>query len=461
MSRVLVANRGEIARRIIKACHGLGYQAVAVHSEVDAQLAHVKEADHSIEIGPAPAKESYLNIQAILDAAIKMDCEFLHPGYGFLSENAEFAEEVIKAGIRWIGPRPETIKTMGDKNRARSIVAAVGVPIVPGSKRLEPGMATRTLAAAKDIGLPLLVKAAAGGGGIGMRRVDSIHDLEKIVEATQVMAENVFGDRAVFLEKFIPKSRHVEVQIFGFEDGSCIHIFERECSLQRRFQKVIEESPAPDIPPEALAQMFEAAVAICRETKYVGAGTVEFILDPSTNEFFFLELNTRIQVEHPVTEMITGLDLVGMQIQCAAGTSHAITQSSVSRSGVAIECRLYAESPDKMFMPSPGVLERFVLPDENASVRIDSGYQQGDTLTHFYDPMIAKLIFFGKTREEARHTAIDALSKIEVDGVKTNRDFLISCLRHRDYVEGKIHTTFVQENIECLIKGNDIQSANS
>ena len=451
VSKVLIANRGEIARRVIAACRVHGLAAVAVHSEADADLPFVAEADEAVCIGPAPARDSYLRVDAILRALRETGADAVHPGYGFLAENADFAEAVQAAGATWVGPAPETIRQMGDKQRAREIAQAAGVPVVPGSRRFPPGDTAVLAAAGEAVGYPLLVKASAGGGGIGMRRVDAPDKLASTVEATQSMAAKAFGDGTVFLERFIPRARHVEVQVFGFGDGTAVHAFERDCSLQRRFQKVIEESPAPGLPEAVRARMARAAVALAEATRYAGAGTVEFILDADTGDFFFLEMNTRIQVEHPVTEMVTGLDLVGLQLALAAGRLAALPQAEIRCAGAAVECRLYAETPAKMFLPAPGPLTRFVLPPTGPGLRIDAAYAQGNEVTPHYDPMIAKIIAHGPTRAEAIATARAALAVTEIEGVRTNRDFLIACLDHEAFAAGDVHTGFIDAHRKALV----------
>lgn len=451
MKKLLVANRGEIARRIIRSARALGIATVAVHSDADATAAHVTDADEAVAIGPAPARESYLDVAKVLQAARQSGADAVHPGYGFLAENADFAEAVIAAGMIWVGPSPDSIRAMGDKQRARDLAMAAGVPIVPGSGRFAPGDIEGVEAAGDKVGYPLLVKAAAGGGGIGMRMVDDPSKLLETVAATQSMAGKAFGDGSVFLERFVPKARHIEIQVFGFGEVGAIHLYERDCSLQRRFQKVIEESPAPGLPEFVRARMTAAAVALCRHTAYRGAGTVEFIVDAASFDFFFLEMNTRIQVEHPVTEMVTGQDLVSMQLQFASGDLQKVPQATVSCQGHAVECRLYAENPAKHFMPSPGTLSVFTLPPEAADLRIDSGYRQGDSVTPFYDPMIAKVIAHGATRDAARVTAAKALRDLTVEGVQTNRAFLIACLENESFAAGDVYTGFIDEYRTALL----------
>ena len=443
---VLIANRGEIARRVMRSCRSAGLRTVAVYSDADAELPHVGEADMAVAIGPAAARESYLRADRILDALGQTGADAVHPGYGFLSENADFAEAVTARGAVWIGPTPETIRDMGDKQRAREIAQAAGVPVVPGSRRFPSGDIEGLEVAAQEVGFPLLVKASAGGGGIGMRRVDDRAALHETVEATQSMAANAFGDGTVFLERFIPRARHVEVQVFGFGNGEAIHLYERDCSLQRRYQKVIEETPAPDLQADVRASMTTAAVQLARATRYEGAGTVEFIVDAETQAFFFLEMNTRIQVEHPVTEMVTGVDLVAMQIDLARGRLSDLPQDTIASSGAAIECRLYAENPAKMFMPSPGPLTCFAPPEPTEVLQVDTGYAEGNTVTPYYDPMIAKLIVKGDTRDAAIEAATEALQAFRIEGLKTNRDFLLACLRHGEFAAGRVHTGFIDEN---------------
>ncbi|MPZ40003.1 MAG: acetyl-CoA carboxylase biotin carboxylase subunit [Rhizobiales bacterium] len=455
MSKVLVANRGEIARRIFRTCRTLGLGTVAVYSEADTGLLHVAEADQARLIGPPRPQESYLVIERILEAAHETGADAVHPGYGFLSENARFAEAIESSGLTWIGPTPETIGAMGDKQRAREIAVAVRVAVVPGSRRFEHDDPSGLDGAAEVLGFPLLVKASAGGGGIGMRRVDDMRSLRDVARATQSMAAKAFGDDSIFLERFIPKARHVEIQVFGFGDGNAVHLFERDCSLQRRFQKVIEESPAPGIPEDIHKRMAEAAVNICRATRYRGAGTVEFVVDAHTFEFYFLEMNTRIQVEHPVTEMITGRDLVAMQIELAAGTLTSLEQDAINARGHAIECRLYAENPAKMFMPSPGKLERYRPPAEPGDLRVETGYREHDMVTPFYDPLLAKVIAWAPTRDAARQRMVSALAKFEVSGIRTNREFLIACLRDEAFAAGNVSTGFIDQRREQLLAAVD------
>jgi 3-methylcrotonyl-CoA carboxylase alpha subunit len=450
--KVLVANRGEIARRVMASCRRLGLATVAVYSEADAAAAHVVEADEAYPIGKPRAQESYLVGSRIIEVASAAGATLVHPGYGFLSENAGFARAVMAAGLGWVGPAPDAIELMGDKQRAREAAAAAGLPVVPGSRRFAVGETDGLEEAARSVGFPLLIKAAAGGGGIGMRRVDDPVKLAEVVAATQSMAAKAFGDGSFYLERFIPKARHVEIQVFGDGAGHAIHLFERDCSLQRRFQKVIEESPAPGIPEAVLKDMAALAVGLARATRYAGAGTVEFIVDSAAHNFYFLEMNTRIQVEHPVTEMLTGTDLVAMQIDLSRGRLAPLDQAAIGRRGAAVECRLYAENPARMFLPSPGRLTVLRLPSCDASLRIDRGYREGDEVTSFYDPLVAKVIAHGATREEARVRAAQALREISVDGIKTNRSFLIACLEDEAFAVGDVSTGFIDERLEALLE---------
>ena len=450
IDKVLVANRGEIARRVIASCRRLDLKSVSVYSEADAGLAHVAEADEAYAIGGPRAQDSYLRVDRLLEVAAKSGANAVHPGYGFLSENAEFAEAVGAAGLAWIGPAPQTICDMGDKQRARDIAIAASVVVVPGSRRFEAGMLDGVDDAGDAVGYPLLVKAAAGGGGIGMRRVDKPDQLKEVAATTQSMAGKAFGDGAVFLERFIPKARHIEIQVFGFGDGEAIHLFERDCSLQRRYQKIIEESPAPRLPGAVRDRMAAAAVALCRATHYRGAGTVEFIVDTASFEFFFLEMNTRIQVEHPVTEMLTGRDLVAMQIDLARGRMSPIGQSMVEATGHSIEARIYAENPAKKFMPSPGRIERF-RPPQGDGIRVDASYREGDTITPFYDPMVAKVIAHAPTRDEAREKLMAALRAFELQGIRNNKEFLIACLANEAFAAGDVSTGFIDQRLENLL----------
>jgi len=452
IQKVLIANRGEIACRIIRSCRAMNIATVAVYSEADADALHVAEASHSLEIGPAQVARSYLNQDALLMALRVSGADAVHPGYGFLAENARFAEAVERMGCVWIGPRPKTIEDMGDKERARDIAKSAGIPVLPGSPRFSPRDTAGLAAAGGAVGYPLLVKASAGGGGIGMRLVKTPEDLQAQVETTQALAERSFGDGTVYLERFVSRARHIEVQVFGFGDGEGLHFLDRDCSVQRRFQKIIEEAPAADVPAEIRKAMRDAALALVRHENYRGAGTVEFIYDSETEAFYFLEMNTRIQVEHAVTEMITGTDLVGAQIALASGKLVPHRQDRISADGHAIECRLYAERPEKNFLPSPGELTCFDLPEEDGDIRIDTGLREGDRITPYYDPMIAKVIARGKTRDDAVERMLGALGEIEIEGVSTNLAFLTQILRDPVFRNDLATTRYVEEGSYKLDK---------
>jgi 3-methylcrotonyl-CoA carboxylase alpha subunit len=444
MRKVLIANRSEIACRIIASCKRLGLETVAVYSEVDAGARHVLEADERAAIGGPRAEDGYLNADRIIEAAREHRVDAIHPGYGFLAESGDFARAVQAAGITWIGPSAQCIDEMGDKQRARAIAESAGVPVLPGSRRIAPGENAHD--AAMAVGFPLLVKAVAGGGGIGMRQVASVEQLQPSIEATQALAARAFGDGVVYLERFVPRARHVEVQVFGFGDGRSVHLYERECTIQRRFQKIVEETPAPRLSPETRAAMHSAAVALANAQNYHGAGTIEFLVDADTERFYFLEMNTRIQVEHPVTEMITGLDLVSMQINHALGDRiRPDSQADVTAAGHAIECRVYAERPHKNFLPSAGVLTRLSLPEPGDGLRIDIGAREGDRVTPYYDPMLAKVIAHGPDRAGATQRLLAALSEFTVEGVETNIGFLSRVLSHARFGDGDLTTGFVDQ----------------
>ena len=452
MNKILIANRGEIACRVLRSAHALGARTVAVYSDADRDALHVASADEAVHIGPAKASESYLNVEALLAAAASTGATAIHPGYGFLAENAAFAARVIAAGLTWIGPTPEQIDAMGDKERARRIASVAGLPVVPGSPRFALDDLEGLEAAAAQVGYPLLVKASAGGGGIGMRLVEAPAQLRKTTEATQAMAARSFGDGTIFLERYIPRARHVEIQVFGFGDGRAIHLFERDCSIQRRFQKVIEETRAPGVPDAIRVQMANAATALAASQHYRGAGTVEFIVNAETFEFFFLEMNTRIQVEHPITECVTGLDLIALQLRLAGGDALTeLTQARVGLAGHALECRLYAENPAKMFLPSPGKLVKFQLPDPSDGVRIDTGVREGDTITPYYDPMLAKIICHAPTRAAALAKMTLALAATQVEGIWTNVEFLRRIIAHPAFERGEVFTGFIDAHKADLL----------
>jgi len=452
MRRILIANRGEIACRIIRTCRRMGIQTIAVHSPVDAKAMHVQQADASFALpGDAP-RDGYSNVEAILAAARAISADAIHPGYGFLSEKSAFAQAADAAGLTWIGPRAQTIEDMGSKSRARDLAMAAGVPVLPGTGAIAPADAGSASAMAQTIGFPLLVKASAGGGGIGMKLVDDPSALTAAIKSVQAHAERLYGDPIVFLEKVVARARHIEVQVFGFGDGEAIHLHGRECSIQRRYQKVIEESTGPTLDSAQLKRMYDAALSLVRQQRYSGAGTVEFLYDDLTHEFYFLEMNTRIQVEHAVSEMITGLDLVEMQIRQASG--EAMTEmrgAEVKRHGHSIECRLYAEDPSRSFYPSPGPLHELVLPVGSDTVRVDTGVQSGDVVTPFYDPMISKIVCWGETRPLACEAMQAALEQVKVVGVKTNLTLLRSILSHPEFLAGHTHTRFIEDHASGLV----------
>lgn len=445
IQKVLIANRGEIACRIISTCRAMGIASVAVHSEADEGAAHVAMADESYPIGPAAARDSYLRADRIIDAARRAGADAIHPGYGFLSESPDFARAVQAAGLIWIGPEADIIERMGDKDNARRLAREAGVPVLEGSRRFAAGDTEGLEEEADRLGFPLLVKAAAGGGGIGMRRVDAPGQLAKVVEATQTMAERSFGDGTIYLERFVARARHVEVQVFGFGNGTAIHLFDRDCSVQRRFQKVIEEAPAPGIPDPVRQAMLTAAVNLAEAVDYAGAGTVEFIYDLDRRDFSFLEMNTRIQVEHPATEMVTGIDLVRWQIEQAAGRLSPVPQSEPACSGHAVEARIYAERPEKNFLPSPGRIDTLDWPETGAALRIDTALRPGDEITPFYDPMIAKVIATGPDRAAALEALGRALAEVRITGVSTNVDFLRRVLADPTFREAGHATSFISE----------------
>ena len=442
-SKVLVANRGEIAVRIMRSARALGYRTVAVYSEADADSLHVQTADQAVPIGPPPAPESYLNIQRIVEAAKLSGADAIHPGYGFLAENAEFAEACHKAGLVFIGPPAEAIRLMGNKAEAKRRMIEAGVPCVPGYEGADQADAA-LIAAADDIGFPLMVKAAAGGGGRGMRLVTEAGQLAAAIQAARSEAENAFGSGELILEKAVARARHVEIQVFADGLGNVIHLGERDCSVQRRHQKVIEEAPSPAVDTGLRAAMGDAAVQAARAIDYRGAGTVEFLLSDS-GDFYFLEMNTRLQVEHPVTEMVTGFDLVAWQLKVAAGEPLPVEQDGVLLDGHAIEVRLYAEDPYQMFLPQTG---RAVLwrPAEGDHVRVDHGLASGQEITPFYDPMIAKVVAWGESRDDARRRLALALEQTAILGVTTNRRFLIDALEHDTFAEGGATTDFIGDH---------------
>jgi 3-methylcrotonyl-CoA carboxylase alpha subunit len=451
-SSVLIANRGEIACRIARTARRLGLRAIAVYSQADVQALHVKLCDEAIEIGPAPAAQSYLSIERLIAAAQACNADCIHPGYGFLAENADFAEACRNAGFAFIGPPPEAIRAMGLKDRAKTLMEQAGVPVVPGyhGERQEPVFLKRK---AYEIGYPVLIKPVAGGGGKGMRRVERHADFDAALEAAQREAQSAFGDVRVLIEKYVNAPRHVEFQVFADRHGHVIHLGERDCSLQRRHQKVIEEAPAPGMTLELRAKMGAAAVAAAKAVNYEGAGTIEFIADGTNglkpDGFWFMEMNTRLQVEHPVTEAVTGLDLVEWQFRAASGEPLPLKQDQVRLTGHAVEARLYAEDPERGFLPSTGKLIALQLPS-GEGLRVDSGVAEGDTVTPFYDPMIAKLIAHGATREQALDRLADALDRTIIVGPRSNAGFLVALARAGGFRSGDFDTGFVERHLAAL-----------
>jgi 3-methylcrotonyl-CoA carboxylase alpha subunit len=445
---VLIANRGEIACRILRTLRRLGVRGVAVHSDTDADAAHVAAADAAVAIGPAPAAESYLNVAAIVAAAKKSGVQAVHPGYGFLAENADFAEACRAAGLVFVGPPPAAIRALGDKSAAKALMAEAGVPLVPGYHGAAQNPA-RLAQAAEDLGFPVLVKAAAGGGGRGLRVVARREDLPEALAAARREAEAAFGDGRLLVEKYLERPRHIEVQVFADTLGNAVHLYERDCSLQRRHQKVIEESPAPGLPADARAAMGGAALAAARAAGYVGAGTVEFLWDG--RGFYFLEMNTRLQVEHPVTEMVTGFDLVEWQLRVAAGEALPARQDDIAPRGHAIEVRLYAEDPERDFLPGTGRLLRLRLPPENAHLRIDSGVREGDMVSSHYDPLLAKLIVWDRDRDAAVRRLRNALAEVVIAGPANNVGFLSAVAAHRAFAAARVDTGFLARHRDELL----------
>lgn len=442
MKKVLVANRGEIARRVIRTLKKMNIASVAVYSDSDANAPHVLEADEAVYLGKSPSSESYLRQDAILDYCKQLGVDGIHPGYGFLSENAGFAEKVKAAGITFIGPSAHAMNLMGDKLSAKQAVAAYNVPLVPGIDRAvtDPEEAIQI---AKQVGLPVLIKASAGGGGKGMRLVEKIEDLPEQMKMAQSEARSSFGDDAVFIEKFVTKPRHIEIQVFSDSLGNHVYLFERECSIQRRHQKVIEEAPSAVLTPEIRQKMGESAVAVCKACNYEGAGTVEFLLDADLN-YYFLEMNTRLQVEHPVTEEITGLDLVEWQIRVARGERLPKLQDELSINGHAIEVRVYAEDALNGFTPDIGNLRRYRTP-VGKHVRVDDAFEEGMDIPIYYDPMIAKLCVWGETREIAIENTIKAIDDYQISGLKTTLDFGKYVMKHEAFRSGDFDTNFVKQ----------------
>jgi acetyl-CoA carboxylase biotin carboxylase subunit len=441
--KILIANRGEIACRIIRACREMGVRAVAVYSEADRAALHVARADEAYCIGPAPPLESYLNIERIIETAKQAKCEAVHPGYGFLAENASFADACAEAGLAFVGPSGDTLRLAGDKLGARRTMAAAGVPIIPGMSA-GAGDAAEVLAEAEKLGYPVIVKAAGGGGGKGMRVVGGDGELVECLEAARREAKGAFGDDTVYLEKYLGRPRHVEFQILADAHGSVVHLFERECSIQRRHQKIVEESPSPALDAKLRKKMGEAAIAVARAVGYTNAGTIEFLLDADKN-FYFLEVNARVQVEHPVTELVTGVDIVKTQLAIAAGGKLPFAQKDLSRRGHAVECRIYAEDPAANFLPSAGRI-LFLREPRGPGVRLDGGIYGGYDVPVHYDPILAKLITWGADRDEARRRMAEALRGYVIVGIGTTVPFLRDVIDHPAYVAGETNTAFIADH---------------
>jgi 3-methylcrotonyl-CoA carboxylase alpha subunit len=453
MRKLLIANRGEIARRIIRTAHRMGIQTVAVYSDADADSPHVREATQAVHIGASPAAESYLRGDVILAAAAKTGADAVHPGYGFLSENVAFAMSCADAGVTFVGPPASAIKAMGLKDQAKKLMKLAGVPVVPGYQGDDQTL-ERLQRAAAATGYPILIKAVAGGGGKGMRLVHKAEDFASELRACQGEALRAFGNDNVLLEKYVTNPRHIEMQIFADSHGNAVHLFERDCSVQRRHQKVIEEAPAPLLPVDMRKAMGDAAVKAAQAISYVGAGTIEYIVecdsDSNPQNFYFMEMNTRLQVEHPVTEMITGLDLVEWQLRVARGERLPKLQDEVQINGHALEARLYAEDADGGFLPSIGTLHRLRFPTNKANLRIDSGIEEGGEISSYYDPMIAKIIAYGPDRRSAIETLLSGLDETIINGVKTNRGFLARVLGHQSFRDAQLGTHFIAEHSDSL-----------
>ncbi len=450
MRRVLIANRGEIALRVIRGCTTAGLETVAVYSDADSGAPHVQAADVAVRIGPPPAAESYLNVAALLEAARLTGADAVHPGYGFLSERAHFARAVETAGLTFIGPPADAIERLGSKTGARRLMEAAGVPVVPGIT-LDDQSDAALLAAGATLGVPLLVKPAAGGGGIGMKTVRHLDDLAEALAQARREAQAAFGNSTLYLERLIDRPRHIEVQIFGDRHGQVVHLFERECSAQRRHQKVVEETPSPAVTPALRARIGAAAVAAGRTVGYQNAGTVEFLLEGQGDDarFYFLEINARLQVEHPITECVVGVDLVRAQLAVAAGEPLPWRQEDLTQRGHAIECRVYAEDPARGFLPQAGPLLRYREPS-GPGLRVDAGVVEGGAVSVYYDPMLAKLIAYGDTREHCLARAREALTRFEILGLHTNLAFLQTLLAHPAFVAGQIDTGFLDRHLPEL-----------
>jgi acetyl-CoA carboxylase, biotin carboxylase subunit len=440
LDKVLIANRGEIALRVVRACRELGVTSVAVYSDADEEALHVRHADEAVNIGPPPAGKSYLDVEAIIEAAKETGADAVHPGYGFLAENADFAAACLDAGLVFVGPSAEAIEKMGNKSAARRLAQEADVPVVPGSE--ESASADEAAETAEEIGYPVMVKAAAGGGGRGIRVAENEEELRKSFQVAKREAESAFGDGSIYLEKFLAGPHHVEVQVMADHEGNVIHLYERECSMQRRRQKVLEEAPSPGISNEVRERMCDAAVRLAREAGYANAGTVEFLVEG--NDFYFIEMNTRIQVEHPVTEMLTGVDLVKEQILVASGEPLSLKQEDVPFVGHAMEFRINAEDPDQDFMPSPGEITSLEVPG-GPGVRVDSAIYQGYTIPPFYDSMVGKLVVWGLDREEAINRSGRALREYRLEGIKTTIPLHLRLLEDDAFRSGEYHTGYLEE----------------
>lgn len=452
MKKVLVANRGEIARRVLRTLKKMDIKSVAIYSDADANSPHVLEADEAVYVGQSPSSESYLQQDKIIQICRDLGVDGVHPGYGFLSENAGFARKLTAAGVKLIGPSPESMEVMGDKLSAKQAVKAFNVPLVPGvDEAISDVIAAKKIAA--EVGYPILIKASAGGGGKGMRLVYNEAEFEEQMVLAQNEARSSFGDDAVFIEKFVDQPRHIEIQVFADQHGNVVYLFERECSVQRRHQKVVEEAPSAVLTPEIRKEMGEAAVAVCKACNYEGAGTVEFLIDGQLN-FYFLEMNTRLQVEHPVTEEITGLDLVEWQIRVARGERLPKLQDELAINGHAIEVRVYAEDTLNGFTPDIGTLKRYRIPS-GRNIRVDDAFEEGMEIPIYYDPMIAKLVVWGKTREEAIERCIAAIDNYQISGVKTTLDFGKFVLKHPAFRSGNFDTNFVKDHFSNPLLLND------
>ena len=445
IKKILVANRGEIAIRVMRTAREMGIKTVAIYSDADVASPHVKYADEAVNVGPAPSNKSYLNMDKIIDICLELNVDAIHPGYGFLSENAKFAKKVAEKGLIFIGPSPEAIEVMGDKLAAKNAVAAYNVPMVPGVNHAVSDI-DEAREIAEEIGYPVLIKASAGGGGKGMRVVEKAEEIEEQMQRAMSEAESAFGDKSVFVEKYISSPRHIEIQILGDQHGNLVYLFERECSIQRRHQKVIEEAPSTILTPEKRKAMGEAAIGVAKACNYYGAGTVEFIVDENV-DFFFLEMNTRLQVEHPVTEEITGKDLVKEQIFIAEGKPLSFKQEDLKIIGHSLEVRVYAENPKENFLPETGTLTTYKLP-QGPGVRVDDGFEEGMDIPIYYDPMIAKLITYGANREQARMRMLRAIDEYEITGLSTTLDFCSFALKHEAFISGKFDTKFVQTHFK-------------